>query len=146
MRCGALAHPDRSFRLGTGPNELLAVTPVATMRERVYQVFGSQVLDELVEIGARERDLFLPPVSVPPSQAIAEYRSTEPEDPPMRRFRLNGFFSRPQVQKANRNSIYHKMNDLFSEFGWLMERADLKHLSRQEIEPAVGTATQQLGL
>src|SRR5450631_3180988 len=106
----SLAHPDKSFRLITGPNELLAVTPVATMRERVYQVFGSQVLDELVEIGVRERDLFLPPVSVPPSQAIAEYRSTEPEDPPMRRFRLNGFFSRPQVQKANRNSIYVFVN------------------------------------
>jgi DNA mismatch repair protein MutL len=106
----SLAHPDKSFRLSTGPNELLAVTPVASMKERVYQVFGSQVLDELVEIGVRERDLFLPPPSVPPSQAIAEYRSTEPEDPPMRRFRLNGFFSRPQVQKANRNSIYVFVN------------------------------------
>ena len=80
------------------------------MKERVYQVFGSQVLDELVEIGVRERDLFLPPPSVPPSQAIAEYRSAEPEDPPVRRFRLNGFFSRPQVQKANRNSIYIFVN------------------------------------
>jgi DNA mismatch repair protein MutL len=106
----SLAHPDKSFRLSTGPNELLAVTPVATMKERVYQVFGSQILDELVEIGVRERDLFLPPPSVPPSQAIAEYRSTEPEDPPMRRFRLTGFFSRPQVQKANRNSIYVFVN------------------------------------
>src|ERR1039458_5852154 len=106
----SLAHPDKSFSLTTGPNELLAVTPVATMKERVYQVFGSQVLDELVEIGIRERDLFLPPVSVPPSQAIAEYRSTEPEDPPTRRFRLSGFFSRPQVQKSNRNSIYIFVN------------------------------------
>ena len=106
----SLAHPDKSFRLSTGPTELLGVTPVATMKERVYQVFGSQVLDELVEIGVRERDLFLPPPSVPPSQAIAEYRSAEPEDPPVRRFRLNGFFSRPQVQKANRNSIYVFVN------------------------------------
>ena len=80
------------------------------MKERVYQVFGSQILDELVEIGVRERDLFLPPPSVPPSQAIAEYRSAEPEDPPVRRFRLSGFFSRPQVQKANRNSIYIFVN------------------------------------
>jgi DNA mismatch repair protein MutL len=106
----SLAHPDKSFRLSTGPNELLAVTPVASMKERVYQVFGSQVLDELVEIGVRERDLFLPPPSVPPSQAIAEYRAAEPEDPPVRRFRLTGFFSRPQVQKANRNSIYVFVN------------------------------------
>jgi DNA mismatch repair protein MutL len=106
----SLAHPDKSFRLSTGPTELLGVTPVATMKERVYQVFGSQVLDELVEIGVRERDLFLPPPSVAPSQAIAEYRSAEPEEPPVRRFRLNGFFSRPQVQKANRNSIYVFVN------------------------------------
>ena len=106
----SLAHPDKSFRLSTGPNELLSVTPVATMKERVYQVFGSQILDELVEIGVRERDLFLPPESVPPSQAIAEYRTGEPEDPPVRRFRLNGFFSRPQVQKSNRNSIYVFVN------------------------------------
>ena len=105
----SLAHPDKSFRLVSGPNELLSVTPVASMKERVYPVFGSQILDELVEIGVRERDLFLPPPSVPPSQAIAEYRS-EPEDPPMRRFRLGGFFSRPQVQKANRNSIYIFVN------------------------------------
>src|SRR6266567_2229529 len=106
----SLAHPDKSFRLSTGPTELLSVTPVATMKERVYQVFGSQILDELVEIGVRERDLFLPPPSVPPSQAIAEYRSTEPEDPPFRRFKLTGFFSRPQIQKSNRNSIYIFVN------------------------------------
>jgi len=106
----SLAHPDKSFRLSTGPNELLGVTPVTTMKERVYQVFGSQVLDELVEIGVRERDLFLPPPSVPPTQAIAEYRAAEPEDPPVRRFRLKGFFSRPQVQKSNRNSIYVFVN------------------------------------
>src|SRR4249920_1659504 len=55
----SLAHPDKSFRLSTGPNELLSVTPVGSMKERVYQVFGSQILDELVEIGVRERDLFL---------------------------------------------------------------------------------------
>jgi DNA mismatch repair protein MutL len=105
----SLAHPDKSFRLSSGAAELLSVTPVASMKERVYQVFGSQILDELVEIGVRERDLFLPPPSVPPSQAIAEY-NREPEEPPVRRFRLGGFVSRPQVQKANRNSIYIFVN------------------------------------
>jgi DNA mismatch repair protein MutL len=38
----SLAHPDKSFRLSTGPNELLAVTPVATMKERVYQVLAAR--------------------------------------------------------------------------------------------------------
>src|SRR5205814_4938385 len=66
----SLAHPGKSFRLSSGPTELLAVTPVASMKERVYQVFGSQILDELVEIGVRERDLFLPAPSAPVSQGI----------------------------------------------------------------------------
>src|SRR5215467_9047257 len=105
----SLAHPSKTFRLSTGPNELLHVTPVETLRERVYQVFGSQVLEDLVEIGVRETELLLPAPSVPPSQAIAEYRS-EPDEPRTRAFRLKGFFSRPQVQKANRNSIYIFVN------------------------------------
>ncbi|MBV9507479.1 MAG: DNA mismatch repair endonuclease MutL [Acidobacteriia bacterium] len=105
----SLAHPGKTFRLTNAVTELLHVTPVATLRERVYQVFGSQVLEELVEIGIREKELRLPPVSVPPSQAIAEYRA-EPEEPPTRNFRLSGFFSRPQVQKGNRNSIYIFVN------------------------------------
>src|ERR1041384_25787 len=42
------AQPGKTFRLTSGPVELLYVTPVATMKERVYQVFGSQVLEELV--------------------------------------------------------------------------------------------------
>jgi len=105
----SLAHPDKTFRLTTGTTELLHVTPVATLSERVYQVFGSQVLEDLVEIGMREKELLLPAPSVPPSQAIAEYRS-ESEEPPTRVFRLTGFFSRPQVQKGNRNSIYIFVN------------------------------------
>ncbi|MGD0497838.1 MAG: DNA mismatch repair endonuclease MutL [Bryobacteraceae bacterium] len=105
----SLAHPAKTFRLRNGPNELLEVTPVATLKERVYQVFGSQVLDELVEIGVREKELRLPAASGPPSQAISEYRS-EPEEPSSRTFRLTGFFSRPQVQKGNRNSIFIFVN------------------------------------
>jgi DNA mismatch repair protein MutL len=108
----SLAHPDKTFRLSSGAAELLYVTPVATVKERVYQVFGSQVLEELVDIGVRERDLFIPPPSVPPSQGIAAYRSAAgaDDDPPQRTFRLTGFFSRPQVQKGNRNSIFIFVN------------------------------------
>jgi DNA mismatch repair protein MutL len=108
----SLAHPERNFRLTSGATELLHVTPVASLKERVYQVFGSQVLDELVDIGVREKEIFLPPPSVPPSEAIAEYRreAGPDDDPPLRTFRLTGFFSRPQVQKANRNSIFIFVN------------------------------------
>jgi DNA mismatch repair protein MutL len=107
----SLAHPDKTFLLTSGPTELLHVTPVATLKERVYQVFGSQVLEELVEIGEREKQLFIPAPSVPPSEAIAEYRREEAgEQEPVHAFRLSGFFSRPQVQKANRNSIFIFVN------------------------------------
>src|SRR5438128_3719550 len=57
----SLAHPDKTFLLTTGANELLHVTPASDQRERVYQVFGSQLLDELVELGVEERQLRLPP-------------------------------------------------------------------------------------
>jgi len=71
----SLAHPDKTFRLASGPQELLYVTPVGTMKERVYQVFGSQVLEELVDIGVRERELFIPPPSVPPGDGKTYPRS-----------------------------------------------------------------------
>jgi DNA mismatch repair protein MutL len=92
----SLAHPDKSFLLRHNNAELLAATPVATLRERVFQVFGAQVLDDLVEIAGRTRDLALP---------------LEPNEAPLtRRFRLRGFISGPQVQKMNRNSIYLFVN------------------------------------
>ncbi len=105
----SLAHPEKTFRLTSGANELLAVTPVGTMRERVFQVFGSPTLEELVELGTREKQLVLPPPYVPPSEAIAEFRR-EPEEPSSKTFRLSGFVSRPQVQKGNRNSIFIFVN------------------------------------
>jgi DNA mismatch repair protein MutL len=105
----SLAHPGKTFRLSSGPTELLSVTPVATMQERVYQVFGSQILEGLVEIGVREKELYIAPPSVDPAHAIAEYRKSD-DEPSTRVYRLTGFFSRPQVQKANRNSIYIFIN------------------------------------
>jgi DNA mismatch repair protein MutL len=87
----SLAHPDKTFELTNGNVELLHVTPVPTLRERVFQVFGSEILSELIDLGSREREMLLP------------------EEPP-RRFRVSGFVSRPQVQKNNRNSIYIFVN------------------------------------
>ncbi|HTT63712.1 MAG TPA: DNA mismatch repair endonuclease MutL [Bryobacteraceae bacterium] len=105
----SLAHPERTFRLTSGTAELLAVTPVATLHERVFQVFGSQTLEELVDLGTRDRQLVLPPPYVPPSEALAELRR-EPDEPSSKTFRLTGFVSRPQVQKGNRNSIFIFVN------------------------------------
>jgi DNA mismatch repair protein MutL len=87
----SLAHPDKTFELTNGSTELLHVTPVPTLRERVFQVFGSEILSELIDLGTRERELILPEEST-------------------RWFRVSGFVSRPQIQKNNRNSIYIFVN------------------------------------
>src|SRR5689334_3364091 len=57
----SLAHPSKTYQLTSGPNELLHVTPVGTMKERVYQVFGGQLLADLVEIDSLVRVLLLQP-------------------------------------------------------------------------------------
>src|SRR6266481_4866398 len=53
----SLAHPSKSFALRHNNADLLSVTPVSTPRERVFQVFGTQVLDDLVDLGDQGREL-----------------------------------------------------------------------------------------
>jgi len=89
----SLAHPEKTFLLRSDAKELLNVTPVEKLRDRVYQVFGSRILEELVDLGVRERQLELPA-----PEAASKI------------FRLRGFISRPQVQKTNRNSIFLFVN------------------------------------
>src|SRR5580692_6934380 len=85
----SLAHPSKSFALRHNNQELLSVTPVATLRERVFQVFGSQVLEDLFDLGDHARDLKVPvesaPVDVPDRGVLPDMIS--------RRFRLRGFVS-----------------------------------------------------
>ena len=95
----ALAHPDKQFALKTPTQEIISVSPVATMAERVYQLFGRQVLDEMIEI---------PAASAPVRAAI-----TEPELDAQTRaaeITVRGFVSRPEVQRSNRNGIYVFVN------------------------------------
>jgi DNA mismatch repair protein MutL len=91
----SLAHPDKSFELRHGPATLLSVTPVENIRDRVYQVFGAQLLDDLVDLGYSERVMTL---------------AGSDDDSGDRAFALRGFVSRPQVQKLNRSSIYLFVN------------------------------------
>ncbi|HYI97829.1 MAG TPA: DNA mismatch repair endonuclease MutL [Bryobacteraceae bacterium] len=91
----SLAHSDKSFELRHGPQTLLTVTPVSNIRERVYQIFGAQVIEDLVDLGYTERTLTL---------------ASGDDDSGDRVFALRGFVSRPQVQKLNRNSIYLFVN------------------------------------
>ncbi|HKZ02629.1 MAG TPA: DNA mismatch repair endonuclease MutL, partial [Pyrinomonadaceae bacterium] len=46
----ALAHPEIAFSLTHNGRELLRVTPAKDLRERAYQVFGREFLDNLLEV------------------------------------------------------------------------------------------------
>jgi DNA mismatch repair protein MutL len=94
----SLAHPKKSFQLNhqtnQGASQLLDVTPVETLQERVYQVFGNQTLEDLIDLDYVERELEV----------------VEADDRSTRVFALRGFVSGPQVQKMNRNSIFLFVN------------------------------------
>ncbi|HKW89671.1 MAG TPA: DNA mismatch repair endonuclease MutL [Candidatus Acidoferrales bacterium] len=95
----ALAHPDKQFLLKTPSQEVLNAAPVASMAERVYQVFGRQAAAEMVEMK--------------PSEAPVRAAITEPvldPDEETAKMRVAGFVSRPEVQRANRNGIYVFVN------------------------------------
>ena len=79
----ALAFPDIHFVLTSGGFEILATPPAKTHRERIFQIFGSELLEELVEHRGKATDA---------------------------RLDIHVFTSRPHVQKHNRNSMYFFVN------------------------------------
>src|SRR2546426_10974363 len=95
----ALANPEKQFVLKTPTQEIINVAKVDDLASRVYQLFGRQALDELLEI---------PASSAPVRAAI-----TEPELEAEERaatITVTGFASRPEVQRANRNGVYIFVN------------------------------------
>src|SRR5204863_9798795 len=48
----ALAHPEIAFTLTNNGREILRVAPASDLRERAYQVFGAEFLDNLLEVGS----------------------------------------------------------------------------------------------
>ncbi|MGB0036201.1 MAG: DNA mismatch repair endonuclease MutL, partial [Candidatus Acidiferrales bacterium] len=95
----ALAHPETHFVLKTPSQEILNCAPVEKLSERVYQVFGRQALDELMEIPAAESSV---------RSAITEPALEADEQAAT--LRVTGFTSRPEVQRTNRNGIYIFVN------------------------------------
>ena len=98
----ALAHPEKSFRLTSLTNEILNVPPVGSHRERLYQVMGGQTLEQLLEMAPVERRVL---TAVLPEAGEQDEPSGEA---PL--IRVEGFISRPEVQKLNRNNIYFFVN------------------------------------
>ncbi len=121
----ALAHPDKHFELHSATHAMLVAAPVAGYSERVYQVFGKEVLDQLIPIAAVQplERIGLP--QPPPwrrreeaqggAGALAREKpeneeGDEDEGSSFGEFRVHGFVSKPEIQKLNRNSIYVFVN------------------------------------
>ena len=79
----ALAFPEIHFLLNSGSIEVLSTPAVSDFRERIYQVFGGDLLDELVE------------------HQKGFGRSG---------LKIHVFTSRPHVQKYNRHSMFFFVN------------------------------------
>jgi len=126
----ALAHPDKHFELHSATNAMLVAPPVAGYSERVYQVFGKEVLDQLIPIAALQplERIGLPqpppwrrkeetkcgagaPARETPGIENAVEETGEGEAPAsFGELRVHGFVSKPEIQKLNRNSIYVFVN------------------------------------
>lgn len=102
----SLGHVDKQFDLVHERRELLSVAPVDTIRERAFQVFGSEIMTDLIDIQPQTFDLRLPPPYVPLHQRENE---SIPE-PEIAQFSLEGLVSGPHVQKLNRNSVFLFVN------------------------------------
>jgi DNA mismatch repair protein MutL len=101
----ALVHPEKHFELVSATHTIVSAPPVARTAERIYQIFGKETLAALLPVAAET------PLA----------RGGLPEPPPWKKdpdepvrdpgtLRLTGFYSKPELQKLNRNSIYIFVN------------------------------------
>jgi len=104
----ALAHPDKHFELHSATNAVLVAPPVAGYSERVYQVFGKDVLDQLIPVAAMQPLEHVGLPQPPPWRRQEQDEEQGPVEPG--EMRVHGFVSKPEIQKLNRNSIYVFVN------------------------------------
>jgi DNA mismatch repair protein MutL len=101
----ALAHPEKHFELLSATHTIVSAPPVARTAERIYQIFGKDTLASLLPVAA---ELPLERVGLPEPPPWKK----NPDDPERVPgvLRLSGFYSKPELQKLNRNSIYIFVN------------------------------------
>ncbi|HEV7797120.1 MAG TPA: DNA mismatch repair endonuclease MutL, partial [Pyrinomonadaceae bacterium] len=81
----ALAHPEIAFTLTNNGREVLRVAPANDLRERAYQIFGTEFLDNLLEVGGGH-----PKIA-----------------------RVSGFVSAPRDRRTSRDAQYLFVNGRF---------------------------------
>jgi DNA mismatch repair protein MutL len=81
----ALAHPEIAFTLTNNGREVLRVAPANDLRERAYQVFGTEFLDNLLAVGGGHPKIAL----------------------------VSGFVSAPRDRRTSRDAQYLFVNGRF---------------------------------
>jgi DNA mismatch repair protein MutL len=101
----ALAHPEKHFELLSASHTLVSAPPVTRTAERIYQIFGKDTLAQLLPVAA---EMPLERVGLPEPPPWKK----DPDEPVRApgTLRLSGFYSKPELQKLNRNSIYIFVN------------------------------------
>jgi DNA mismatch repair protein MutL len=101
----ALVHPEKHFELVSASHTLVSAPPVARTAERIYQLFGKDTLAALLPVAAEIPFHHAGLPEPPPWKRDPEEPTRDPA-----RLRLSGFYSKPELQKLNRNSIYIFVN------------------------------------
>lgn len=77
----ALSRPQHAFRLVNNGRESISVTPAGDLRERAYQLFGGEFIDDLIEVSGEAGEM-----------------------------RVRGFVSSPAVTRTTRDNQYFFIN------------------------------------
>ena len=101
----ALAHPEKHFELVSASHTILSAPPVARTAERIYPVFGKETLGQLLPVAAEAPLAHAGLPEPPPWKRDPDQTPRQPGT-----LRLSGFYSKPELQKLNRNSIYIFVN------------------------------------
>jgi DNA mismatch repair protein MutL len=101
----ALAHPEKHFELVSASHTIVSAPPVTRTAERIYQIFGKETLAQLLPVAAETPFEHAGLPEPPPWRK-------DPDQPPRKpgTVRVSGFYSKPELQKLNRNSIYIFVN------------------------------------
>ena len=101
----ALVHPGKHFELVSSSHTVVLAPPVERVAERIYQIFGKDTLAQLLPVAAEQQ---LERVGLP--QPPPWKRDPEQPEPQPGSLRMTGYYSKPELQKLNRNSIYIFVN------------------------------------
>jgi DNA mismatch repair protein MutL len=101
----ALVHPEKHFELISATHTIVSAPPVARTAERIYQIFGKDTLAALLPVAAETPLVHAGLPEPPPWRKDPDEPKRDPGT-----MRLSGFYSKPELQKLNRNSIYMFVN------------------------------------